>query len=176
MNQMIEELLILVNQQDTPIGTMPKLLAHQRGCLHRAFSIFIFNHKNELLIQQRALHKYHSAGQWANSCCSHPRPQEETHDAALRRLNDELGFSTELKHVGEFIYKADVYGGLIEHEYDHLFVGYYDALVIPNPDEVSAIRWVSLDVLDKEIRIHPEKFTPWLKKIWEKYPLLNFYS
>ncbi|WP_154627263.1 isopentenyl-diphosphate Delta-isomerase [Providencia sp. wls1943] len=173
---MIEEQLILVNEQDTPIGSMPKLLAHQQGCLHRAFSIFIFNRKNELLIQQRAFHKYHSAGQWANSCCSHPRPQEDTHDAALRRLAEELGFSTSLTHVDEFIYKADVNGGLIEHEYDHLFVGYYDNQVIPNPEEVSATRWVSLETLAQEISTHPEKFTPWFKKIWEKYPLLNFSS
>lgn len=118
----MEEKIILVDRQDNPIGTMPKLLAHQQGRLHRAFSVFIFNTKGELLIQQRAAHKYHSAGQWANSCCSHPRPNEDTLAAAKRRLMEELGFTTEISLVGHFVYHAEVNGGLIEHEYDHLFI------------------------------------------------------
>ncbi|MTC61252.1 isopentenyl-diphosphate Delta-isomerase [Providencia rustigianii] len=171
---MKEEQLILVNEQDIEIGTMPKLLAHQEGRLHRAFSIFIFNNKNELLIQQRAFHKYHSAGQWANSCCSHPRPQENTLDAAIRRLDEELGFKTELKHVDAFIYYADVNGGLIEHEYDHIFVGYYNGDFKPNSNEVNAVRWVGIELLNQEVHEEPTKFTPWFKAILAKYPLLNF--
>lgn len=170
----MEDDLILVNEKDEPIGNMPKLLAHQLGRLHRAFSIFIFNNQGELLIQQRASHKYHSAGQWANSCCSHPKPNEDTQNAAERRLQEELGFITPLTHVGSLIYHADVNGGLIEHEYDHLFVGYYNHDITPNTEEVSSIRWVKLSQLKQEIAATPENFTPWFKKILEKYPSLHF--
>ena len=170
----MEDDLILVTENDTPIGTMGKLLAHQLGKLHRAFSIFIFNKDGELLIQQRAFHKYHSAGQWANSCCSHPKPNEDTLKAAQRRLKEELGFTTKLNHVGSLIYYAEVNGGLIEHEYDHLFVGYYDENFQPNLDEVAAIRWISVSQLVHELDVNAEKFTPWLKKILENYPLLKF--
>ncbi|HEM7145218.1 isopentenyl-diphosphate Delta-isomerase [Providencia stuartii] len=170
----MEEKIILVDRQDNPIGTMPKLLAHQQGRLHRAFSVFIFNTKGELLIQQRAAHKYHSAGQWANSCCSHPRPNEDTLAAAKRRLMEELGFTTEISLVGHFVYHAEVNGGLIEHEYDHLFIGYYDGAVTPNREEVSAIRWVLPSDLQTEIKNTPDQFTPWFKLIINKYPLLQF--
>nr|ELR5259262.1 isopentenyl-diphosphate Delta-isomerase [Providencia rettgeri] len=170
----MEDQLILVNENDEPIGVMPKLLAHQLGRLHRAFSIFIFNDQNELLIQQRALHKYHSAGQWANSCCSHPKPHEDTLQAAQRRLNEELGFITPLTHVGSFTYHAEVSGGLIEHEYDHLYVGHYNKVIYPNIEEVASIRWVSISKLIHEINQQPEIFTPWFKKILTKYPSLNF--
>ncbi|MEY0662262.1 isopentenyl-diphosphate Delta-isomerase [Providencia rettgeri] len=168
----MEDELILVNEHDEPVGVMSKLLAHQLGYLHRAFSVFIFNEQNELLIQQRALHKYHSAGQWANSCCSHPKPNEDTQKAAERRLQEELGFVTPLTYVGSLIYKADVQGGLIEHEYDHIFIGYYNQYIQPNRDEVSSIRWVSLPQLKQEIVLTPEIFTPWFKKILEEFPLL----
>ncbi|MBG5920003.1 isopentenyl-diphosphate Delta-isomerase [Providencia stuartii] len=170
----MEENIILVDEQDTPIGSMPKLLAHQLGKLHRAFSVFIFNAKGELLIQQRAAHKYHSAGQWANSCCSHPHPKEETLAAAKRRLMEELGFTTNISPVGHFIYHAQVTGDLIEHEYDHLFVGQYDGIVKPNPNEVSAIRWILPSDLQQEIKTNPEHFTPWFKLIINQYPLLKF--
>lgn len=170
----MEDDLILVNENDVEIGTMPKLLAHQLGRLHRAFSIFIFNDKKELLIQQRALHKYHSAGQWANSCCSHPKPNENTQDAALRRLQEELGFITPLTYVDSLIYKADVNGGLIEHEYDHLYVGFYNQAIQPNIEEVAAVRWVTIPQLLHEINQQPDIFTPWFKKILIKYPSLNF--
>lgn len=170
----MEDELILVNEHDKQIGTMGKLLAHQLGCLHRAFSIFIFNHHGQLLIQQRALHKYHSAGQWANSCCSHPKPNEDTLKAAERRLKEELGFVTPLTRVGSIIYHAEVSGGLIEHEFDHLFIGFYDQGITPNIDEVNSIRWVFPSELIQEVAQYPEKFTPWIKKILEKYPSLNF--
>ncbi|EKT55342.1 isopentenyl-diphosphate Delta-isomerase [Providencia burhodogranariea] len=164
----MNENIILVDENDTEIGTMPKLLAHQLGKLHRAFSVFIFNNKGELLIQQRAAHKYHSAGQWANSCCSHPRPNETTLNAAKRRLIEELGFSTAISPAGHLIYHSDVSGGLIEHEYDHLFVGHYNQEVSPNPDEVAATRWVTISQLRNEIESTPEQFTPWLKMILEQ--------
>lgn len=170
----MEQDIILVDEFDTPVGVMPKLLAHQLGKLHRAFSVFIFNAQGELLIQQRAPHKYHSAGQWANSCCSHPAPNEDTMVAAKRRLMEELGFTTHLSLVGHFIYHAQVNGGLTEHEYDHLFIGSYDGTVTPNPDEVSAIRWLHPSALQKEIKQNPEQFTPWFKLIINKYPQLKF--
>lgn len=166
----MNENIILVDENDTEIGTMPKLLAHQLGSLHRAFSVFIFNSKGELLIQQRAAHKYHSAGQWANSCCSHPHPNEGTLSAAKRRLMEELGFTTEISPAGHFIYHSKVSGGLIEHEYDHLFVGHYDQEVTPNPDEVSATRWITVSQLLNEIENNPEQFTPWFKMILEQLP------
>lgn len=170
----MEDELILVNEDDVAIGTMPKLLAHQLGRLHRAFSIFIFNDQNELLIQRRAFHKYHSAGQWANSCCSHPKPNEDTHKAAERRLQEELGFVTPLTHVGSFIYQADVSGGLIEHEYDHLYIGYYNKMIQPNVEEVASVRWVAISQLLHEVNQQPDIFTPWFKKILSNYPSLNF--
>ncbi|MGG4610260.1 isopentenyl-diphosphate Delta-isomerase [Providencia sp. Me31A] len=170
----MEDNLILVNEHDEQIGIMGKLLAHQLGRLHRAFSIFIFNHQGQLLIQQRAFHKYHSAGQWTNSCCSHPKPNEDTLKAAERRLKEELGFVTPLTHVGSIIYHAKVSGGLIEYEFDHIFIGYYDQCVTPNTDEVNSIRWVFPSELIQEVAQCPDKFTPWFKKIQEKYPLLNF--
>ena len=170
----MEDDLILVNENDVAIGTMPKLLAHQLGCLHRAFSIFIFNEQNELLIQQRAAHKYHSAGQWANTCCSHPKPNEKTLDAAERRLQEELGFTTPLTHVGSLLYREDVNGGLIEHEYDHLYIGHYDKIVSPNIEEVMSVRWVNISKLIDEVNQQPEIFTPWFKEILNKYPSLNF--
>lgn len=170
----MEDELILVNEDDIAIGTMPKLLAHQLGRLHRAFSIFVFNEQNELLIQQRAPHKYHSSGQWANTCCSHPKPNEETQSAAERRLQEELGFTTSLTHVGSLIYRADVNGGLIEHEYDHLYIGHYNKMVYPNVEEVSSIRWISISKLIYEVNQQPDIFTPWFKKILTKYPSLNF--
>ncbi len=170
----MEDNLILVNENDIPVGTMSKLLAHQLGNLHRAFSVFIFNPNGDLLIQQRAFHKYHSAGQWANSCCSHPKPGEEILEAAKRRLNEELGFTADLEHVGSLIYRAEVSGGLIEHEYDHLFVGYYNQNFKANLDEVAATRWISLEQLTHEIELNHNQFTPWLRKILEKHPLLKF--
>lgn len=164
----MEENIILVDENDQQLGVMPKMLAHQLGKLHRAFSIFIFNDKGELLIQQRAAHKYHSAGQWANSCCSHPRPNESTFDAAKRRLMEELGFTTEISPRGYFLYRSDVYGGLIEHEYDHLFVGHYNGPIFANPDEVSNTRWISLTELELAVTNNPEQFTPWFKLILDQ--------
>nr|WP_314265133.1 isopentenyl-diphosphate Delta-isomerase [uncultured Moellerella sp.] len=165
----MEDLLILVDKNDQPIGTMPKMQAHKLGRLHRAFSIFLFDRQGKLLIQQRALHKYHSAGQWANSCCSHPKPDELTLDAAHRRLEEELNMSTPLTHVDEFLYHSNVNGNLIEHEYDHIYVGLYEGEITPNPDEVADIQWIDITKLNDEINRQPEKYTEWFKLIFAHY-------
>lgn len=166
---MQEELIILVNEKDEEIGLMPKLEAHQKGLLHRAFSILIFNKKGELLIHKRALNKYHSAGLWTNTCCSHPRAGETVLEAAKRRLNEEMGMSCELRFAYKFIYKTDLENKLIEHELDHVFIGEYNQDPKPNKDEVEAFRWLSLQDLRKEINSNPEQFTPWFKIIVNDY-------
>ena len=162
MKRPTTETVILVNAQDHPIGTAEKLAVHRQGLLHRAFSIFIFNDKQQLLLQQRHPDKYHCGGLWTNSCCSHPRPDESTMAAAQRRLQEELGFSTTLQHIGEFIYRAEFDNGLIEHEYDHVFVGHYAQPVTHfDRSEIAALRWVNLDSLQQELTDHPKRFTPW---------------
>src|SRR5687767_9845264 len=128
--------VILVNENDEQLGVMDKMEAHHKGVLHRAFSIFIFNTKGEMLLQQRAEHKYHSGGLWTNACCSHPAPGEETNDAAERRLQEEMGFSTSLVKVLDFTYRAEFDNGLVEHEFDHVYLGLYNGDIHPNPDEV----------------------------------------
>jgi len=134
---MIEEQVVLVNEKDEKIGLMPKMEAHEKGLLHRAFSVFVFNDKNELMLQQRAFDKYHSPGLWTNTCCSHQRDGESNIEAGKRRLNEEMGFVTDLSEVISFIYKAPFDNGLTEHEYDHIMVGYYNGLPIINPAEVA---------------------------------------
>ena len=129
--------IILVNEEDVQVGTMEKMEVHERGLLHRAFSVFIFNKAGEMLLQQRALSKYHSGGLWTNACCSHPRPGEKTEDAAARRLFEELGFGTELRFAFSFTYKAAFDNGLTEHEFDHVFVGHFDGPLRPDPKEVA---------------------------------------
>lgn len=162
----VQDMVILVDEQDKPIGQAEKLLAHQKNWLHRAFSIFIFKMEDQpkLLLQQRAGHKYHSPLLWTNTCCSHPRPQETTIAAAKRRLQEELGFTTELYHTGHFIYNAHFSNGLSEHELDHVFIGKIsDSKVITlNSEEVAAIKWVTIEELKVDYHLHPEKYTPWL--------------
>jgi isopentenyl-diphosphate delta-isomerase len=128
--------VILVNESDEAIGAMEKMEAHRLGVLHRAFSVFIFNSNGHMLLQQRADTKYHSAGLWTNACCSHPAPGEEVKSAAERRLQEELGFKADIKRAFDFVYKASFNNGLTEHEYDHVFVGYYDGEIRPDQDEV----------------------------------------
>jgi isopentenyl-diphosphate delta-isomerase len=161
MIQHKEAQVILVNEKDEWIGTLDKTTAHTEGVLHRALSVFIFNDKRELLLQQRALDKYHSGGLWSNACCSHPYPGESTLAAAHRRLQEELGFDCELCPVLTHLYKADVGKGMIEHEYDHIFSGYYNGSIEPQPAEVSHYRYVSLPELHKEMIETPEQFTQW---------------
>ena len=163
------EYVILVNEQYEIIGEMEKQEVHLKGLLHRAFSVFIFNEKKELLLQQRAKIKYHSPLKWTNTCCSHPRKGETYIQAAHRRLQEELGFDCELSEKFHFIYKAEVGGGLMEHEFDRVFVGYYEGDITINPEEVEATRWISLEKLEKEMVQYPEEFTEWFKIIFDKY-------
>ncbi|MCB0396988.1 MAG: isopentenyl-diphosphate Delta-isomerase [Flavobacteriales bacterium] len=158
-----KEMVILVNRLDEPTGTMEKMQAHVEGKLHRAFSAFIFNSKGELMMHRRALSKYHSPGLWTNTCCSHPRPGEKLDDAVRRRLMEELGFTCPVHHAFSFVYKKDVGHGLTEHELDHVFIGWYDGLVIPNPKEVDAVTFRNMSSVYNDIDARPEKFTEWFK-------------
>ena len=165
------EEIILVDENDNQIGTEEKQKAHIEGKMHRAFSVYIFNSKGELLIQQRAKTKYHSAGLWANTCCSHPRPGEDTEEAAHRRLKEELGIDTALKKEMEFVYKVKFDNGLTENEYLHVLTGKADVAPIPNPHEVEDWKWVSIDNLRKDIKENPGKYAYWLKITVEKIKL-----
>ena len=166
---MEEEKVILVNEKDEQIGLMPKMEAHEKALLHRAFSVFVFNEQNELMIQQRAFGKYHSPGLWTNTCCSHQREGESNVEAGKRRLQEEMGFSTELKDTISFIYKAPFDNGLTEHEFDHILVGNYNGEPNLNPEEVNAWKWMSLEDLKTEMEKHPQLYTEWFKIIFEKY-------
>ena len=157
------EYVVLVDEQDNETGTKEKLQAHVDGDLHRAISVFIFNSKHELLLQQRAAGKYHSAGLWTNTCCSHPRPGEATEDAAHRRLMEEMGMQAPLKEVFSFVYKASLEHGLTEYEFDHVFTGYSDAAPLPDVTEAGAWKYIELDELETEIKNHPEQYTEWFK-------------
>lgn len=158
-----KEYVILVDEQDNEIGVMEKLQAHQEGMLHRAFSVFVFNDKNELLLQQRALSKYHSAGLWTNTCCSHPRPNETIKDAANRRLFEEMGMSCDLKIKTNFIYKTPFDNGLTEHELDYVLVGYTDRQPIINREEVENFKWLSVLDIKNDIALNPNTYTSWFK-------------
>ena len=166
---MKEEQVILVDQHDKAIGLMPKMEAHEKGLLHRAFSVFVFNSENKLMLQQRALHKYHSPGLWTNTCCSHQRQGESNIDAGKRRLMEEMGFVTELEETTSFIYKAPFDNGLTEHELDHILIGYYDDTPDLNPDEVADWKWMSLEEVKADIANNPNLYTAWFKIIFEKF-------
>jgi isopentenyl-diphosphate delta-isomerase len=165
---MTEDYVILVDENDNDIGVMEKLKAHQQGLLHRAFSIFIFNEHKELLLQQRALSKYHSAGLWTNTCCSHPRPNETIKDAASRRLFEEMGLSCELQIKTNFIYKTSFDNGLTEHEYDYVLTGYTSQNPVINPEEVETYKWSTIEDIKKDIGIRPHNYTSWFKIALEK--------
>ncbi len=164
--------VITVDKKDEEIGKEEKLKTHQEGKLHRAFSIFIFNKKGELLLQKRAGAKYHSGGLWSNTCCSHPRPGFDLKEEAKKRLKEEMGVETELKEVFSFIYKTKI-GKLIEHEFDHVFIGKFNGDPKPNEKEVEEWRWVSKRELKKALKENPEKYTPWLKIIFKKVLFQN---
>lgn len=166
---MQEEKVILVDKSDHQIGLMPKLEAHQKGELHRAFSVFILNSKSELMLQQRALHKYHSPGLWTNTCCSHQRDGESNVDAGKRRLMEEMGFTTSLQEVLSFIYKAPFDNGLTEHEYDHVLIGRHEEEPKINPEEVASWKWMPLDEVDRDLKNNPETYTVWFKIIFERF-------
>lgn len=159
----MEEKIILVDKSDMEIGSMEKMKAHVEGRLHRAFSIFIFNSKGEIMLHQRALHKYHSGGLWTNTCCSHPRSGETLDVAVHRRLQEEMGFDCEIKEVKTFLYHAELDNNLIEHELDHVFIGYHDGEPSPNKKEVENWKWISAEELRKELIEAPEEFTYWFK-------------
>ena len=157
------EHVVLVDERDTQVGIMEKMVAHLVPRLHRAFSIFIFNSKGELLLQQRALSKYHSPGLWTNTCCSHPQNGESLETATARRLMEEMGMTCEMHEVFTFIYKAPVGLGLIEHEYDHVWFGETDTLPNINTDEVASWKYMSLEAIQEDMTTHPESYTEWFK-------------
>lgn len=171
----MEEHVILVDEQDNQLGLMPKMEAHEKAVLHRAFSVFIFNSDGDLMLQQRAAHKYHSPLLWTNTCCSHQRDGESNIEAGKRRLVEEMGFSTELKEVFSFIYKAPFDNGLTEHELDHVMVGYFDGVPEVNPEEVASFKWMSLEAIKEDIELHPNLYTAWFKIIFkESYSKLSY--
>jgi isopentenyl-diphosphate Delta-isomerase len=157
------ERVVLVDEQDRELGAAEKLSAHADGILHRAFSIFVFNSRRQLLLQRRAQSKYHSGGLWSNTCCGHPRPGEPTVLAARRRLREEMNFDCELRPAFEFLYRAQLPNELVEHEYDHVFVGEFDGVVAPDEAEVEAWTWTTLDELRRDMCARPDDYTYWLK-------------
>ena len=166
---MTEDNVILVNEQDEQIGLMPKLEAHEKAVLHRAFSVFILNSKNEIMLQQRAHHKYHSPLLWTNTCCSHQRAGETNIQAGSRRLFEEMGFKAELKELFHFIYKAPFDNGLTEHELDHVMIGYYNEDPVINPDEVEDWKWMGIDAVKADMISFPEQYTVWFKIIFDEF-------
>ena len=163
------EQVILVDEFDKELGLMEKMEAHEKGLLHRAFSVFVLNAEGELMIQQRAFHKYHSGGLWTNTCCSHPRKGETNEEAAHRRLQEEMGFDCFLEKQFHFIYRAELDKGMTEHEFDHLFVGYYNGIPQINPDEVNAWKWMSIEDLERDMDVNPDDYTEWFKIIFSRF-------
>lgn len=166
---MYEENVILIDDQDNEIGLLEKMEAHQLGLLHRAFSVILFNSKGELLLQQRAAHKYHSPLLWTNTCCSHQRPGESSLVAAKRRLKEEMGMEAELQEAFSFIYKAKLDQGLTEHELDHVLFGYTNVNPLINKEEVEDYKWVSMNDLLQDLEQHPEKYTAWFKILFNHH-------
>ena len=166
---MKEEQVILVNEQDEPIGLMNKMEAHEMAVLHRAFSVFVLNDKNEVMLQQRAHHKYHSPLLWTNTCCSHQRAGETNIEAGKRRLFEEMGFETELKELFHFIYKAPFDNGLTEHELDHVMIGYYDDAPVINLDEVESWKWMPIEAIKDDMLANPNSYTVWFKIIFDEF-------
>ena len=171
---MSKEKVILVDEKDTQVGLMPKLEAHQKGLLHRAFSVFIFNSNHQLLLQKRAVSKYHSGGLWTNTCCSHPREGEETINAANRRLIEEMGIKTNLRKVFDFIYKAELDNELTENEFDHVFYGIYNEDPIINTEEADDFKWIDMETLNNDITANGQNYTVWFKIAFDYfYKYLN---
>lgn len=161
--------VILVNELDEVVGSMEKLEAHQKGVLHRAFSVFVFNAKNELLLQRRAFGKYHSEGLWTNTCCSHPAPGETTIEAGKRRMKEEMGMEIDPEPLFSFIYRAELDNSLIEHELDHVLVTFSDETPHLNPEEAIAFKWMTLEDLRNDIKQNPDQYTAWFKIILEEH-------
>ena len=173
----MEEQVILVDKNDNQLGLMPKMEAHEKAVLHRAFSVFIFNKKGELMLQQRAAHKYHSPLLWTNTCCSHQRNGETNLEAGKRRLQEEMGFVTSLSEVFSFIYKAPFDNGLTEHELDHVLIGYFDNRPIINKDEAEDYKWMLLEDVKSDIEKQPSIYTEWFKIIFkESFSKISSYN
>lgn len=166
---MKEEQVVLVDKENNALGLMPKLEAHEKGILHRAFSVFVFNDKNELMLQQRASHKYHSPLLWTNTCCSHQRDGESNLEAGKRRLSEEMGFSVDLKEIFSFVYKAPFDNGLTEHELDFVLIGYYNGQPNINKEEVEDWKWMSLKDIKNDIGQNPNLYTAWFKIIFHEF-------
>ena len=164
----MQEQVILVNKKDEPIGLMDKMEAHEKGALHRAVSVFIFNSNNQLLIQRRSLEKYHTPGIWSNTACSHPRNNESTISCSNRRLLEEMGVITKIRPVFSFIYRAELSSNLVEHELDYVFIGFDNKMPNPNPEEVCEWRHVDETSLRKSIHDDPEAFSPWFKICYQR--------
>ena len=164
----MEEQVVLVDEKDNEIGVMPKMEAHEKAVLHRAFSVFVFNKKGELMLQQRAAHKYHSPLLWTNTCCSHQRQGESNIEAGRRRLQEEMGFTTDLKEVFHFIYKAPFDNGLTEHELDHVLLGKFDDEPNINKEEVESYKWMKLEDVKSDIEKNPSEYTEWFKIIFKE--------
>lgn len=178
----VKEFVILVDEKDKAIGEMEKMEAHIKAVLHRAFSVFIFNDKNELMIQQRALSKYHSPGLWTNTCCSHPRKGETANEAAHRRMVEEMGFDCDFAEAFTFLYKANVGQGLIEHEFDHVFIGHSNLKPQINKDEVNDWKYMSMEDIREDMKSNSDLYTVWFKIAFDEvedhlkgklYPILN---
>lgn len=169
INTLLEEQVILVDISDRQVGIAEKLQAHREGSLHRAFSIFVLNSQNQLLLQKRAKHKYHSGGLWTNTCCSHPRPNEMTLDAAHRRLQEEMGFDCELQELFSFVYRAQLDHELTEYEFDHVLLGYCDHEPVLNPEEAEDWKWIDLKVLQADIQKNPQSYTYWLRDCCDRF-------
>jgi isopentenyl-diphosphate delta-isomerase len=161
--------VIVVDEHDVVMGQMDKLKAHQQAILHRAFSVTVQNSKGELLLQKRASHKYHSAGLWTNTCCSHPQPSEKTEEAAAERLMAEMGIYAVLRFIGKFTYRAEFKNGLTEHEIDHVFLGQFDGEPILNPDEAESHKWLGIPEIHRLIAQSPDEFTPWFRIIMAQF-------
>ena len=165
----MKEIIICVDKNDNEVGHIEKMDAHIKGLLHRALSIFIFNEKNELLLQKRYSGKYHSPGLWTNTCCTHPNKDERTDDAAIRRLQEEMGFYCDLKEVFSFMYYIKFDNDLIEHEFDHVYFGRYSNEISINPLEVEDYKWISLDNIKVDLKTNPDNYTFWFKYIIENH-------
>jgi isopentenyl-diphosphate Delta-isomerase len=168
MDKSMTENVILVDKLDNPVGEMEKMEAHEKAILHRAFSVFVFNDNDELMLQQRAFTKYHSPGLWTNTCCSHPRPGEDTEAAAHRRLIEEMGFDCEVEKIFDFIYKAGLDKGLTEHEFDHVFVGRYNQPPVINTQEAESWKWMKMDAIAEDMKSNPESYTVWFRIAFDR--------
>lgn len=166
---MMKQEVILVDEADCAVGTEEKMKVHEEGLLHRAFSVFIVNSKNELLLQKRAGSKYHSPGLWTNTCCSHPAPGEDLQQSAEKRLMEEMGFSCPLSWLFKFTYRTSFENKLIEHELDHVFIGKCNVQPTPNPAEVESWQWVDIDFLQRDVKNNPQKYTFWLRYVYDRF-------